>query len=34
MDFASSSRAAEDRIRGKGIAVVICGPQRPYKVMG
>ena len=35
MDFASSTRAAEDRIRWKGIVVKSSVvPQRPHKVMG
>ena len=34
MDFASSTRAAEDRIRWKGIVVKSSVPQRPRKVMG
>ena len=35
MDFASSTRAAEDRTRGKGIVVKSFGvPARPSKIMG
>ena len=35
MDFASSSRAVEDRTRWKGIIVKSSVvPQRPCKVMG
>ena len=35
MDFASSTRAAEDRTRWKGTVVKSSGvPQRPHKVMG
>ena len=35
MDFASSTRAAEDRIRWKVILVKSSVvPQRPHKVMG
>ena len=35
MDFASSTRAAEDRTRWKGIVVKsFVVPQRPYKAMG
>ena len=35
MDFASSTRAAEDRTRWKGIVVKSpVVPQRPSKVMG
>ena len=34
MDFASSTKAAENRTRGKGIVVKsFAVPQRPYKVM-
>ena len=35
MDFASSTRAAEDRTRWKGILLKSSVvPQRPHKVMG
>ena len=35
MDFASSTRAAEDRARWKGIVVKLSVvPQRPHKLMG
>ena len=35
MDFANSTRAAEDRTRWKGIVVKSSMmPQRPHKVMG
>ena len=35
MDFASSTRAAEDRTRWKGVVVTSSMvPQRPHKVMG
>ena len=35
MDFASSTRAAKDRVRWKGIVVKLFeAPQRPRKVMG
>ena len=35
MDFASSTRAAEDRTRWKGIVVKSSVvPRRPHKVMG
>ena len=35
MDYASSTRAAEDRTRWKEIIVKSSvGPQRPHKVMG
>ena len=35
MDFANSTRAAEDRARRKGIVVKSSVmPQRPHKVMG
>ena len=35
MDFANSTRAAEDRTRRKGIVVKSSMmPQRPHKVMG
>ena len=35
MDFASSTRAAKDRSRCKGVVAKSCMvPQRPGKVMG
>ena len=35
MDFASSTRAAEDRTRWEGIVVKLSVvPQQPHKVMG
>ena len=35
MDFASSTRAAEDRTRWKGIVVKSSVvPQQPHKIMG
>ena len=35
MDFASSTRAAENRSRCKGIVANSClGPRRPLKIMG
>ena len=33
-DFASQTRAAENRIRWKGIVAVICDAPQPSKVMG